>query len=466
MSAIIKGGNGNNFVYSGKVSISNEIKEDTAIRREQVNPFLKGITPNDIKKSQQTQQNPIPAPSPAPQHELDALRQHYINEGQRQAEQLTARANQEAADIAAKSSQQLIEAQEQAKKLLEEAHDEGMKLHAEAKEKGYNAGFSQGTIEGEKKGYDEGYLNGLKKCKDTLLELKAMTEELSAQKAHLMQIYEHQLFDTIFEIAQKITINSLKQKDKAVLQKMLKETAKEFRSAKTVKITLSQLDVSEDAEMDFEQLKSVFSSSTNVEFEVLSDAESGTLIVDNGSEIVDASVSTQLKMIEELGRGKYRDKKSLEPVQEEEIPVPKVEAEQVDEKEEEAAEITEEIELEEEAPVIEETAVSEEAVEKSDEMQPLEPAEMGELTLIDDSGAETTADSLEQKSAKAAAEKQKAEEAELKRFEQLENEHQEALEKEKKRAKPKADTAEKSPSKRPRKPTNPLLSKMIDNLGE
>lgn len=39
---------------------------------------------------------------------------------------------------------------------------------------------------------------------------------------------------------------------------------------------------------------------------MLKDAPSGTVIIDNGSEITDAGIQTQLKMIEELGRGKYR----------------------------------------------------------------------------------------------------------------------------------------------------------------
>ena len=55
--------------------------------------------------------------------------------------------------------------------------------------------------------------------------------------------------------------------------------------------------------------------------ELLPEAEPGTVIVDNGSEIVDAGIQTQLRMIQELGSGKFRapakKKKSPEPEEEE-----------------------------------------------------------------------------------------------------------------------------------------------------
>ena len=51
---------------------------------------------------------------------------------------------------------------------------------------------------------------------------------------------------------------------------------------------------------------------------MLKDAPSGTVIIDNGSEITDAGIQTQLKMIEELGRGKYRRASSRKKAQQEE----------------------------------------------------------------------------------------------------------------------------------------------------
>lgn len=229
--------------------------------------------------------------------EYEQLRQKY----EKQSEEYVLRAKEKAAEIYEKTK-------EIAHKTVDEARDEGEKLKAEAKAEGSKIGYE----EGYKKGYDEGYVNALKKCKETLLEMKQTIEEVGAKKSEIYLNYEHALFDTIFEIAQKVTLNSLKQKDKAVITKMLREAGKRFRGSKNVKITLSELDISDEAEIDEELLKDIFKGGTAVEIEILKDAPSGTLIIDNGAEITDAGVQTQLMMIEQLGRGKYRDKTPAE----------------------------------------------------------------------------------------------------------------------------------------------------------
>ena len=233
--------------------------------------------------------------------EYEQLRQKY----EKQSEEYVLRAKEKAAEIYEKTK-------EIAHKTVDEAREEGERLKEEARNEGSKIGYD----EGYKKGYDEGYVNALKKCKETLLEMKQTIEEVGARKSEIYLDYEHALFDTIFEIAQKVTLNSLKQKDKAVITKMLREAGKRFRGSKNVKITLSQLDISDEAEIDDELLKDIFKGGTAVEIEILKDAPSGTLIIDNGAEITDAGVQTQLMMIEQLGKGKYRDKTPAEMLRE------------------------------------------------------------------------------------------------------------------------------------------------------
>ncbi|MBQ8612974.1 MAG: hypothetical protein IJ416_02005 [Ruminiclostridium sp.] len=229
--------------------------------------------------------------------EYEQLRLKY----EKQSEEYVMRAKEKAAEIYEKT-------REMAHKKIDEARDEGEIIKKKAHDEGEKAGYD----EGYKKGYDEGYVNALKKCRDTLVEMKEIAEAVTAEKNEIFLNYEHALFDVIFEIARKVTLDSLKQKDKAVITKMLREAGKRFRGSKNVKITLSKLDISEEAEIDEELLKDIFKGGTNVEIEILKDAPSGTLIIDNGAEITDAGVMTQLKMIEQLGRGKYRDKSPAE----------------------------------------------------------------------------------------------------------------------------------------------------------
>ncbi len=224
--------------------------------------------------------------------EYEQLREKY----EREAERYVLRAKEKAAEIYEKTK-------EIAGKTVEEAREEAQKI----KERSAEEGKKQGYDEGYQKGHEEGYVAALKKCKDTLLELKSLNEEIIASKERLFLEYEHALFDSIFTIAQKITVNSLKQKDKAVITRMLREAAKRYRSSKNVKITLSRLDISEESEIDEALLKEIFREGTLVELELVKDAPQGTLLLDDGAEITDAGVQTQLKMIEQLGKRKYRD---------------------------------------------------------------------------------------------------------------------------------------------------------------
>ncbi len=225
--------------------------------------------------------------------ECEELRSKYSNE----AEQFMLRAKEKAAEVYEKT-------REMAQQTIDEANEKSEQIKNDAADEGRKQGYD----EGHKKGYDEGYVAALKKCKDTLVELKSINEQIIAEKEQIFREYENQLFDTIFDIAQKITINSLKQKDKAVISKMIKEAGKRYRNSKNVKISLSSLDISETAEIDDAVLAEAFRPGTNVEIEILKDAPEGTLILDDGAEITDAGVPTQLKMIEQLGKGKYRDK--------------------------------------------------------------------------------------------------------------------------------------------------------------
>lgn len=166
--------------------------------------------------------------------------------------------------------------------------------------------FEKSRSDGFAKGHEDGYAAGLDKCRDMLSEIKRLSEQMVSDKAELFDSYEVEIFDTVMEIVNRITLNSLGQKDKAVIKKTIKEAGKSFRGSEYVKLTLSKTDVSEEMAADTDYFKKLFTNVKNVEVEVLKDAPSGTVIIDNGSEITDAGIQTQLKMIEELGRGKYR----------------------------------------------------------------------------------------------------------------------------------------------------------------
>ena len=206
--------------------------------------------------------------------EFEALRDQY----ERESERFVMRAREKATEIYEETKRMAEELIADAKAEAEEIRINAAK---EARMKGYE--------EGKKQGYDDGYVKALKKCKDSLIELKETAESVEREKTEIFMQYERKLFDAVFEIAQ---------------------AGKKYRTSKTVKIRVSELDIKEQAEIDEDLLKDTFRNCERVEIEIIKDAPEGTLIIDDGTEITDAGVMTQLKMIEQLGMGKYRDKTS------------------------------------------------------------------------------------------------------------------------------------------------------------
>lgn len=227
--------------------------------------------------------------------EIEKVKQHYRAEGEKA----------------------LADARERAQKILSDTEKQAQDYAAMAKEQA-EAIFEKSKADGFAKGHEDGYAAGLDKCRDMLSELKRLSEQMVSDKAELFDGYEVEIFDTVMEIVNRITLNSLGQKDKAVIRKTIKEAGKSFRGSEYVKLTLSKTDVSEEMAADTDYFKKLFTNVKNVEVEVLKDAPSGTVIIDNGSEITDAGIQTQLKMIEELGRGKYRRAPSRKKAKEQE----------------------------------------------------------------------------------------------------------------------------------------------------
>lgn len=231
----------------------------------------------------------------ASDEEIERIKQFYQQEGEKALAMAKQRAQQILSDTEKQAEEYAIQAKAQAQAIFEKSR---------------NDGFA--------KGHEDGYAAGLDKCREMLSELKRASEQINSEKQELFDSYEVEIFDTVMEIVNKITLNSLGQKDKALVKKTIKEAGKAFRNSEYVKLTLSKTDVSEEMAADADYFKKLFTNVKTVEVEVLKDAPSGTVIIDNGSEITDAGIQTQLKMIEELGRGKYRRASSRKKAQQEE----------------------------------------------------------------------------------------------------------------------------------------------------
>lgn len=276
----------NSVCYGGGVDISNKVelhRQDTAKVKGEPAPNTAAHDRSEQLAERERRVADLEVQLNAQRKELELLKEHYINQGKeviieakRRAEGILAAAQQNAAEITADA----------------ESKREGVFIKAKAE------GFEQGRKDGVDACLAEG--------RGILNEAKEYSERIMSEKAALFDRYEKDIFDTVMDIANKVTLGSMSVKDGTAARKLIKKAAKEFRSSQTVRITLDKNGASEEIAGDADYLKELCGGAEHVEVELLPDAEPGTVIVDNGSEITDAGIQTQLRMIRELGSGKFR----------------------------------------------------------------------------------------------------------------------------------------------------------------
>lgn len=212
----------------------------------------------------------------------------------------------------------ILEAKRRAEGIVQSAEQQASEIVSDA-EQNRDDVFIKARAEGYEQGKKDGVAACLKAGQGILDEAKEYSERINEQKTELFERYEKEIYETVMEIANKVTLGSMSVKDGTAAKKLIKKAAKEFRNAQLIRITLDENGASTELSGDYEYLRELCPNAEHVEVELLKDAESGTVIVDNGEEITDAGIRTQLKMIKELGDGKFRTstprrrKKTAEP---------------------------------------------------------------------------------------------------------------------------------------------------------
>ncbi len=285
----------NSVYFGGGVDISNTIEP----RQRAVSEPAEGAAAAGI-----------PAQRKDPEQELletKLLLEQRLAELDEQ-EQSLAKQRQELDDIKAKYIEQgkevILEAKRRADSIIKTANDNAEQIISDA-ESNRDSVF----IKAKAEGFEQGRRDGTEAClaagRDILDEAKAYADKINSEKEELFADYEKEIFNTVMQIAKKVTLDSVTSKDSSAIKRLIKKAAKEFRNSERIKITLKENGANEELVADYEYLRELCGGVQYVDVELLPEAEEGTVIVDNGSEIVDAGVQTQLRMIQELGDGKF-----------------------------------------------------------------------------------------------------------------------------------------------------------------
>ncbi len=186
------------------------------------------------------------------------------------------------------NKEQIIrQAKEEATGILQSARLESVSIKEQARQQGYAEGFENGKAE------------ALNQLNSSMASLTKLINDLNSERESIYIDNENDLLDTVYELTRKITQSEIKT-DREIIFSIVKQACKSFRNSDYLKISLAKCDVSESVVTDEKLIKRIAGNIPEVEIELLSDAQSGTVILDNDSEIVDASVNTQLDFLKEV----------------------------------------------------------------------------------------------------------------------------------------------------------------------
>mgnify|MGYP004605402379 CR=1 FL=1 len=194
-------------------------------------------------------------------------------------------------------------------RILEEAHNQAETIIAEAKTAAMHylrQAENDNAIAAEKArkaGYTDGFASGKKeslaKCETYLKAAAGFLDEINSRKEAYYISNREEMKETVLELVKKITLQEIKT-DPTIIEGIIAQAAKNFRNSDYVKISLANGEVAQKLRTDANFVKELIPFIPDIEIEVLNEAEDNTVILDNGSEIIDASVPTQLDFLREI----------------------------------------------------------------------------------------------------------------------------------------------------------------------
>ncbi len=290
----------NSLRYSGGVDISNTL----SIGRGKI-PENEVSSEQKTDNVQQKQDNAVPETPKVTAEELLEQREEELKAAAAELEQRRKELASLREQYIEQGKQVIVEAKRRADGILNSANAEARAIVGDAEKKRDDV-FIKARAEGFEQGKKDGAALVLKESQNVIDEVRDYSDRINAEKAELFERYEKEIYETVMQIANKVTMNSMSVKDGTAAKKLIKAAAKEFRNSQLIRITLDANDASTELSGDYEYLKGLCGGTAHIEIELLADAEPGTIIIDNGEEITDAGIMTQLNMIKELGDGKFR----------------------------------------------------------------------------------------------------------------------------------------------------------------
>lgn len=192
----------------------------------------------------------------------------------------------------------LSEAEEKARAVRAMAEQEAAEIRANAEDDAIKI-KERARLDGHEEGYQAGHEESIERCREFVKAAAQFLAGINARKEAYYQSHEEEIEAVVLEMVKKITMEEISANPQ-IIHGIIRQGAKEFKNDSRLKISVAKGEVSEELISDPEFLRSIAGDIADVEIEILPDAKEGTVILDNGEEILDASVPTQLEFLKEI----------------------------------------------------------------------------------------------------------------------------------------------------------------------
>lgn len=186
----------------------------------------------------------------------------------------------------------LADATAKAEKILSDANEKADFLFKRSENDGYDLGFGKGKAEGMKRA--EEYVK--EQTSDMLASIAEKITDIENQKERILQSYQEDIKFLSVEIAEKI-IKSQIELDDSFVQNIVKAVLDDYKNKEWIRITVSSQGSFADCLSSEEFLQSLSLASKYIEVKKDPEAGRGTIKIETEQDIVDASIETQLKNI-------------------------------------------------------------------------------------------------------------------------------------------------------------------------
>ncbi|MDR0992883.1 MAG: hypothetical protein LBL87_08345 [Ruminococcus sp.] len=158
-------------------------------------------------------------------------------------------------------------------------------------------------IQANDDGYREGYAaakeDAINKYTVSIDEAVRLLDEIKSKKDSYFRENEFELISLIYTICEKILHNELTQSP-AAIRGIIADAAKSYRNSVSVKISLPDNEEARLITADGTFLKTILPHVRDIDIEIIDDAPEGTVVLDDGADVTDAGVPTQLEFLKEI----------------------------------------------------------------------------------------------------------------------------------------------------------------------